>query len=771
MATTTRDSLLPPLLTTCSPASLTFHAYSCGTATITVFLNVLVDLNHDGDWNDNVYCNQQGACANEWAVKNVPIQLQPGCNTLTSPTFRCGPNATQGWLRITLSDQPLNDDFPWAGSATTPNGRLQGGETEDYPVALRPGSPQPCESGYNDFGDAPENIAAYPSGKIGHFPTCLAPSAPATADLACASQDPPPGPTGYVKHVTLASDLNKVGLGCGDPAAAATLAADDDPDGKVNLIGAGTPSDCSAAAITDGAEVAFGGMTFGQDENFGDSDAGVDPPTFKACSPATVSFRTFNCGPSVEGFLNILVDMNEDGDWTDTFLCGTQCVSEWAVRNVRIPLPSGCLAQTSPSFMIGPNAGHGWMRVTVTLQPVPPDFAWNGSAGTPTAQLNGGETEDYPVEILPPPCGNISYRDFGDAPEGIAATPTFIGHYPSCLAPAAPAGSQEIECGVPQSIAPPAGAVAGYVEHVANPTTGLYFWFGCGPTPVNGIDDEADAKISSGGSLSTCGQLPVDCVASAFGLSFGQDECYGDGDAGLPSPVPFRACSTSVIQYRAYACDHPVQAYLNILVDWSRDGDWNDNVGCGAVGGPNSGCAPEWCVKNVIVTLSPGCGTYTSPSFQVGPRLGGTWMRMTLSAEPVGDDFPWNGSAGHANGYFIGGETEDYPVTIVPTVAGVDEQAAVPSGGTWFAAPAPNPGTLRTTARFSLAHEAHVTLTVYDVFGRRVNRLVDSTLPAGAHAVEWNYRNTDGAEVPFGIYVMKLQAGDRVLTQRTIHTR
>ena len=250
-----------------------------------------------------------------------------------------GPNATQGWLRISISDQPVNDDFPWAGSATTPNGKLQGGETEDYPVTIRAGNPPPCESGYNDFGDAPENIAAYPSGVIGHFPTCIAPSAPATPDLACASQDPPPGPTGYVKHVTLATDANKVGLGCGDPAAA-SLAADDEPDGKVNSAGAGTPSDCDPTAITDGAEIAFGGMTFGQDENYGDTDSGVDPPTFKACSPATVSFRTFNCGPTVEGFLNILVDMNEDGDWTDSFFCGTQCVNEVAVRNVLIPLPS-----------------------------------------------------------------------------------------------------------------------------------------------------------------------------------------------------------------------------------------------------------------------------------------------------------------------------------------------------------------------------------------------------------------------------------------------
>ena len=89
-----------------------------------------------------------------------------------------------------------------------------------------------------------------------------------------------------------------------------------------------------------------------------------------------------------------------------------------------------------------------------------------------------------------------------------------------CKAPVAPAGAQELACGAAQSIAPPAGALAGYVEHVSSVAASLNFWFGCGPTPANGIDSETDAKSSGGGSLSQCSQIPVDCVLAAFGMNF-----------------------------------------------------------------------------------------------------------------------------------------------------------------------------------------------------------------------------------------------------------
>ena len=94
-----------------------------------------MDWNGDGDWNDNFSC-PNGACAFEWAVKNAPIAIPPGCALLTSPAFLTGPFDTYAWLRISLTDTPVPDDYPWAGSATVPGGNYFGGETEDYPVAV-----------------------------------------------------------------------------------------------------------------------------------------------------------------------------------------------------------------------------------------------------------------------------------------------------------------------------------------------------------------------------------------------------------------------------------------------------------------------------------------------------------------------------------------------------------------------------------------------------------------------------------------------------------
>jgi hypothetical protein len=42
----------------------------------------------------------------------------------------------QSWLRISLTDEPVADDFPWAGSANQPSGQYAGGETEDYLVDI-----------------------------------------------------------------------------------------------------------------------------------------------------------------------------------------------------------------------------------------------------------------------------------------------------------------------------------------------------------------------------------------------------------------------------------------------------------------------------------------------------------------------------------------------------------------------------------------------------------------------------------------------------------
>jgi hypothetical protein len=83
----------------------------------------------------------------------------------------------------------------------------------------------------------------------------------------------------------------------------------------------------------------------------------------------------------------------------------------------------------------------------------------------------------------------------------------------------------------------------------------------------------------------------------------------------------------------------------------------------------------------------------------------------------------------------------------------------------------PNPSSPRSTIQFELKRAAHVTLTVYDVGGRRVATLVDGPLTAGPHAVTWNGRDAGGARVRAGLYVYELASGGQSLSRRLVVTR
>ncbi len=76
----------------------------------------------------------------------------------------------------------------------------------------------------------------------------------------------------------------------------------------------------------------------------------------------------------------------------------------------------------------------------------------------------------------------------------------------------------------------------------------------------------------------------------------------------------------------------------------------------------------------------------------------------------------------------------------------------------------PNPFNPSTEIRFSLAEDAMVQLSVYDVMGREVSRLLDQPLSAGTHAVTW----VADSELPSGVYVYRLSAGDVVSTRQMV---
>jgi hypothetical protein len=77
-----------------------------------------------------------------------------------------------------------------------------------------------------------------------------------------------------------------------------------------------------------------------------------------------------------------------------------------------------------------------------------------------------------------------------------------------------------------------------------------------------------------------------------------------------------------------------------------------------------------------------------------------------------------------------------------------------------------NPFTGSATFVFSLSTPANVDLTVMDLAGRQVAVLAGGYLPAGSHSRTWN-----AADVPAGLYMVRLSSGGHVETARIVKIR
>jgi uncharacterized repeat protein (TIGR01451 family) len=229
-------------------------------------------------------------------------------------------------------------------------------------------------------------------------------------------------------------------------------------------------------------------------------------------------------------------------------------------------------------------------------------------------------------------------REYGDAPESSKAIayPSLgvTGAFPTCW-----------------SIGP-----AGWVQH-----NSFGAWFG--PT----FDVESD------GNAGLC--PPPGCFPP-----YDQDECYRDGDAGLIVPEPFTIdpavnvvpCPNSagtplgvVCQPAVWGVDIDIdihnhmpgdaRGFVNLLVDWNRNGAWGGASDCAGVAVPEH-VLVDFPIPNpydgpLSALMAAGSG------FQIGPNPGHVWVRFSITEVPVGAD--WNGEGG-----FEDGESEDYLLEI-----------------------------------------------------------------------------------------------------------
>ena len=83
----------------------------------------------------------------------------------------------------------------------------------------------------------------------------------------------------------------------------------------------------------------------------------------------------------------------------------------------------------------------------------------------------------------------------------------------------------------------------------------------------------------------------------------------------------------------------------------------------------------------------------------------------------------------------------------------------------------PNPFNPSTVIEFTIPQSfgtSDVKLEVFNVLGQHVRTLAETQLENGAYKVSWNGLNNTGNPVAAGMYIYRLQSGDKVLSQKMI---
>jgi len=367
-----------------------------------LFVNILIDLDGDGDWND----------AGEHVVQNQPIFLPAVAESpfVSTPFSTVGATPGPTWLRLTLTRTPVG--APWDGTVPIP---FECGETEDHEIYIEPSPDLPdlvvaekwetvegCMYWVNfmvmNVGNAPAGASTtciYADGKL----VATAPCPPLPAGGSNTTYVGPlecPGNTtvwigveadNYNDVVEEDEENNYYENEMEQP-----LEFGDAPDPTYPSLLA---SDGSRHCPTDTELLGLG--LSGQDcKDFEfdalviDNDTCCDGlvTTFIAANDpaATVTFEVTNNITLDNLIVNILIDLNIDGDWTDA--------GEHVVQNQPIPLPGPAEATfvSTPFSTVGATPGQTWLRLTLSRTPV--TVPWNG-----TGLFECGETEDWNITI------------------------------------------------------------------------------------------------------------------------------------------------------------------------------------------------------------------------------------------------------------------------------------------------------------------------------------------------------------------------------------
>lgn len=134
----------------------------------------------------------------------------------------------------------------------------------------------------------------------------------------------------------------------------------------------------------------------------------------------------------------------------------------------------------------------------------------------------------------------------------------------------------------------------------------------------------------------------------------------------------------------------------------------------------------------------------------------------------AGDDRGMGVTCGFDGGIVVAGWTSSYGggwldvylIKFEGFAVSVDNETTLP-GSASLEQNYPNPFNAKTEIGYFIPYDGHVSLTIFDVLGRKIESLIDEAQKAGNHNVVWN-----AGDNPSGIYFYTIRAGESRETRR-----
>ena len=150
-------------------------------------------------------------------------------------------------------------------------------------------------------------------------------------------------------------------------------------------------------------------------------------------------------------------------------------------------------------------------------------------------------------------------------------------------------------------------------------------------------------------------------------------------------------------------------------------------------------------------------------------EISGALTSITLPSDILDDNTPyrWNMQSNKNGTWGSYSPRLHFQIDLSATSVAENHQPQQPT----LEPPYPNPFNPVVTIPFNIPSAGPVTLTIYNSLGQHVQTLVEQTMPAGRHVIQWNAANTNIAETASGVYICRMHANGISRVRRLILVR